>query len=71
MQKTIDLIQPRLQVIREHIMRWSAKNPGLALCIVILSCTVLLPFITVTALMPIVLLVDLGDFIRTKGIIST
>ncbi|KAJ8945432.1 hypothetical protein NQ318_009888 [Aromia moschata] len=51
-------------------MAWSAERPGLALFIIILATITLLPLITATALMPIVFLLDLSNFVATKEMAS-
>ncbi|KAJ8922869.1 hypothetical protein NQ315_007904 [Exocentrus adspersus] len=61
-----DIFQPYFQ----PLAAWLVKRPGLTLTMVIFSSVILLPLITSAALTPFILLLELINYIATKGMIN-
>ncbi|CAG9864709.1 unnamed protein product [Phyllotreta striolata] len=63
----IDWSQRCLRLLRTCLRTFSAERPATTLALVISFCVTVLPFVTATALMPLTILLDIGNALSTKG----
>ncbi|XP_076265733.1 uncharacterized protein LOC143199657 isoform X2 [Rhynchophorus ferrugineus] len=54
-----------LKYIRSVILKWAGENPAQALAATIIIAGCLLPFISAMALMPLVAVINAGNYIQT------
>ncbi|XP_076265734.1 uncharacterized protein LOC143199657 isoform X3 [Rhynchophorus ferrugineus] len=57
-----------LKYIRSVILKWAGENPAQALAATIIIAGCLLPFISAMALMPLVAVINAGNYIQTTGV---
>ncbi|CAH1098605.1 unnamed protein product [Psylliodes chrysocephalus] len=65
----INLTQRCIGLLRTCLRTFSAERPATTLAVVISVCVAVLPFVTVTALMPLTILLDLSNALATKGVV--
>ncbi|XP_018573742.1 uncharacterized protein LOC108912833 [Anoplophora glabripennis] len=63
------ILQPCFQKLQVYLREWIARKPGTALTLVILSSVLVLPLVTSVALTPFIILLNLSNFLATKGVI--